>query len=104
MLQFKPTSITLPLLNFGPIADLEVGTEAFFPNDEMGIVTAVGSKTTVHTTAVTIATKLPRAPVIRMMYHCSPMTSRHSRRASVVVAKSIGMAASAGNIQLWTWL
>jgi V/A-type H+-transporting ATPase subunit B len=48
MLQFKPTGVDLPLLNFRAIANLEVGTEALFPNGDMGIVTAVGSRTTVQ--------------------------------------------------------
>ncbi|MDH3993171.1 MAG: hypothetical protein OEV47_09670, partial [Gammaproteobacteria bacterium] len=48
MLQFKPHGISLPLVTFGPIAGLEVGTEARFPEGGMGIVTAVGSKTTVQ--------------------------------------------------------
>ena len=48
MLQFKPHGISLPLVTFGSIAGLEVGTEAQFPDGGMGIVTAVGSKTTVQ--------------------------------------------------------
>ncbi len=48
MLQFRPTAISLPLVNFGPISNLEVGTEALFPGDQLGIVTAVGRKTTVQ--------------------------------------------------------
>lgn len=48
MLQFKPHGISLPLITFGPIAGLEVGTEAQFPRGGMGIVTSVGSKTTVQ--------------------------------------------------------
>jgi V/A-type H+-transporting ATPase subunit B len=48
MLQFKPRGISLPLITFGPITGLEVGTEAQFPGGGMGIVTAVGGKTTVQ--------------------------------------------------------
>ncbi len=39
MLQFKPHGISLPLVTFGSIAGLEVGTEAQFPDGGMGIVT-----------------------------------------------------------------
>ena len=48
MLQYKPYGVSLPLVTFGPIRGLEVGTEAHFPDGGMGIVTAVGSKTTVQ--------------------------------------------------------
>lgn len=48
MLQFRPTAIALPLVDFGPIGNLEVGTEARFPGGELGIVTAVGRRTTVQ--------------------------------------------------------
>jgi V/A-type H+-transporting ATPase subunit B len=48
MLQFKPRGISLPLVTFESIAGLEVGTEARFPRGGQGIVTAVGSKTTVQ--------------------------------------------------------
>ncbi len=48
MLQYKPHGISLPLVTFGPISGLEVGTEAQFPGGGMGIVTAVGRKTTVQ--------------------------------------------------------
>jgi V/A-type H+-transporting ATPase subunit B len=48
MLRFKPRGIALPLLTFNPIAGLKVGTEARFPDGGQGIVTSVGSKTTVQ--------------------------------------------------------
>ena len=48
MLRFRPQGVTLPLVSFGPIPQLQVGTEARFPGNELGIVTAVGSKTTVQ--------------------------------------------------------
>ncbi len=48
MLRFRPRGVTLPLVSFGPIPHLQVGTEARFPGDEIGIVTSVGSKTTVQ--------------------------------------------------------
>jgi len=48
VLRYKPQGVTLPLISFGPIPQLRVGTEALFPGGELGIVTSVGSRTTVQ--------------------------------------------------------
>ncbi len=48
MLRYRPTGITLPLVSFGPIPHLQVGTEARFPGGQIGIVTSVGAETTVQ--------------------------------------------------------